>query len=288
MIEAAILPAHEPMWRNMSRTKPKYEIAPDGLPARRVGRWVERKDHYVDRFATIFANGMKNKWPSRGYIELFAGPGESFDRARRIFVPGSAIRALDRNFTHFAFVDIDPIATTALRERIRVHGRETVAPVFQADCNAAVHDIRAAIPPKALSLAFIDPTNWQVRLSTVEALVKDRQVDLLMTFHAGGMRRMEHMASADLDAFFGTNKWRNALKCPRWQRVDALLGLYNRQLEPFGYLPSSTYRVPVKNSRNVAMYELVVFSKNPRGIDFWRKTIGGDDESGQRSLWDGL
>ena len=81
---------------------------------------MARKDHYVDRFAAIFGNGMKKKSPARGYIELFAGPGESFDRARRVFVPGSAIRALRQNFTHYAFVDIDPIATNALRERIRI------------------------------------------------------------------------------------------------------------------------------------------------------------------------
>lgn len=272
----------------MPKTKPGYETAPDGLPARRVGRWVARKDHYVDKFATIFANGMKNKWPARGYIELFAGPGESFDRVRRVFVRGSAIRALDHNFTHHAFVDIDPIATTALRERIRARGREAIAPVFQADCNAAVREIRAAIPPNALSLAFVDPTNWQVRLSTIEALVRDRPVDLLMTFHAGSMLRMEKLANADLDAFFGTDEWRRILEGPRRERVAALLALYNRQLQPFGYLPSSTDRVAVRNRNNVAMYQLVVFSKNQRGIDFWRKAMAGVDESGQSSLWDGL
>lgn len=268
----------------MPKSKPKYETAPDGLPARSVGRWVERKDHYVDRFAAIFGNGMKNKWPARGYIELFAGPGQSFDRARHVFVPGSAIRALRQNFTHYAFVDIDPIATNALRERIRILGREAVAPVIQGDCNAAVGAIRGAIPANALSLAFVDPTNWQVRLSTIEALVKDRPVDLLMTFHAGSMLRMEQLANDDLDAFFGTDEWGEVLRGPRRERVAALLALYNRQLEPFGYLPSSTERVHVKNSRNVAMYELVVFSKNQRGIDFWRKAMAGVDESGQSSL----
>lgn len=270
----------------MAGTRPKYVEAPDGLPARVVGPWVTRKVYYVDRHATIFATGMSGKWEHRGYVELFAGPGCSFDRVRREFVAGSAIRALERHFTHYAFVDIDRQATTALEERIRRLGKQAVAPVFLRDCNEAVAQIRDAIPADALTLAFVDPTSWQVKLSTVAALVQDRVVDLLMTFHAGSMRRMARVPARDLDAFFGTGEWREALKRPRWERVDALLGLYNRQLESLGYLPSSTYRVPVKNRPNVAMYELVVFSRHARGVDFWRKAIAGADESGRHGFWD--
>jgi hypothetical protein len=68
-----------------------------------------------------------------------------------------------------------------------------------------------------------------------------------------------------------------------------LLSLYNRQLARFGYLESWQHRVPVKNSRGVAMYQLVMFSKHARGVDFWRKSIARDpDPSGQTSLFDWL
>jgi three-Cys-motif partner protein len=96
--------------------------------------------------------------------------------------------------------------------------------VFQTDCNSAVPAIHGVIPADALTLAFVDPTSWQVRLSTIEALTKDRRVDLLMTFHAGSMKRLARTASAPaLDAFFGTGDWRAALKCPRPERMEALL-----------------------------------------------------------------
>jgi three-Cys-motif partner protein len=163
-----------------------------------------------------------------------------------------------------------------------------VAPVILADCNAAVPAIHAAVPSDALTLAFIDPTSWQVHFSTIEALARDRRVDLLMTFHAGSMKRLIHMASSPaLDAFFGTDEWHDALKAPLYERMEALLRLYNRQLTRLGYLDSWQLRVPVKNSRGVAMYQLVMFSKHPRGLDFWRKSIGGDpDPSGQTRLSD--
>jgi three-Cys-motif partner protein len=264
-------------------SKTKYEVAPDGLDARVVGPWVLRKDHYVDRIAKLFSTGMKNKWPVRGYIELFAGPGLSYDEDRHAFIEGSAMRALSRNFTHYAFVDIDDRATNALN--VRIAGRPRIA-VIQKDCNDAVADIRAAIPRNGLSLAFIDPTNWQVRLETIGDLVAGRRVDLLVTFHAQSMFRMKRIPSPELDAFFGTPEWRSALLCAGWERVDALLGLYNRQLSQFGYLESWRDRVSVRNRENRVIYQLAYFSKDERGVDFWRKAISGVDESGQQSFWD--
>jgi three-Cys-motif partner protein len=264
--------------------KNKYWTAPDGLPARDVGPWVARKDHYVDQQAVMFTTAMKNKWPRRAYVELFSGPGMSYDRSRRLFVPGSALRALERNFTHYAFVDRDSIATTALAERIRRLGKD--APVIARDCNAAVADIRSVIPHNALTLAFIDPTNFQARFSTVAALVDGRPVDLLLTFHAGILPRLDHLDPKVVNLFFDTDRWHAALRVPRWERVDAMLGLYNAQLQQLGYLPSWSLRVPVKNTKNVSMYDLVVFSKHPRGVDLWGKVASGADPSGQRGFWD--
>lgn len=269
--------------------RPKYVTAPDGLPARVVGPWVSRKVQFVDNQTTIFATGMKNRWDRRAYVELFAGPGMSYDRVGREFLAGSAIRALERNFTHYAFVDIDRRAVNALRERISIRGKSAEAPVFQMDCNAAVVSIHRVIPADALTLAFVDPTSWQVRLSTIEALSKDRFVDLLMTFHAGSMKRLAHIPSPALDAFFGTDEWRNALASPWWERLERLLVLYNRQLAQFGYRESWQHRVAVKNSRGVAMYQLVMFSRHARGVEFWQKSIARDAHpSGQTSLFDFL
>jgi len=49
--------------------------ASDGLPARCVGQWSKDKCYYIGRYAAIFSAGMKDKFPKRDYIDLFAGPG---------------------------------------------------------------------------------------------------------------------------------------------------------------------------------------------------------------------
>ncbi len=270
----------------MPTAKTEYRHGPDGLPARVVGPWVERKVHYVDRYAAILASGMKNLWERRAYVELFAGPGISYDRGHHQFIEGSALRALKMVFTDWAFVDLDPIASTALSQRISRRDQTGRATVLLGDCNDVIPEVRAAIPSDALTLAFIDPTNWQVRLSTIAALTDSRRIDLLMTFHEGSMRRVGHLEDCNLDDFFGTGAWREALKRPRHERLDALLGLYNNKLAELGYLPSSNLRVAVKNTKGVVMYDLVLFSRHPRGIDFWQKAINGPDEAGLRGFWD--
>jgi three-Cys-motif partner protein len=253
----------------------------DGLPVRVVGPWVNRKVYYVDRAADILTRGMSGKW-RLAYVELFAGPGRSWDRGHHAFLDGSAIRALEKPFRDYVYVDIDPDATAALTERVRRRGGSAV--IFTGDCNDVIKDVRARLPDPGLTLAFIDPTSWQIRFDTVEQLVADRRVDLLMTFTAGFMKRVGHYEAASLTAFFGTDEWRSALGRPRWERVAALVELYNSRLRALGYLPSAARGVTVRNTRGAPMYQLVLFSRNPRGIDFWEKAIGGPTETGQYPL----
>jgi three-Cys-motif partner protein len=151
-----------------------------------------------------------------------------------------------------------------------------------ADCNDAIPAIRAATAG-AISLAFVDPTNWQVRFESIAELVRDRRVDLLFTFHHGAMRRVRDADA--LDAFFDNSQWRRLVKLPKREVAGALVELYNRQLERLGYLDTHLHRVPVRNRKNVVMYDLVVFTRDPRGVDFWRKTLSAPDEVGQRGFW---
>lgn len=253
----------------------------DGLPVRSVGGWVHQKAHYVDRYARMFATGMKYKWPQRAYVELFAGPGRSWDRDGHVYVDGSAIRALGAEFTDYVFVDLDREATAALAERSRRLGRAPC--MIQGDCNEVIDQVIAAIPRTSLSLCFVDPTNWQVRFDTVTKLVSARKVDLLLTFMYSSMRRVELCDPPALTAFFGTDAWRNELRRPRWQQLDALLSLYSDKLEALRYLPSYSRRVILGNGRSWR-YALVLFSRDHRGVDFWEKSIGGPAEDGQLSL----
>lgn len=245
-------------------TRTEYRIDKDGLVARVVGPWVVRKTHFVDRYVGIFTNAMKAKWKRRVYIELFAGPGRSFNKKTREFMDGSALRALRAGFTDYIFVDVDKRATDALQQRVdQIQHGKTVW-VINNDCNAAVDDVLKHIPRGALTLAFIDPTNWQVTFDTVKRLTSGNRMDLIVTFHYGSMKRVETQNPIGLTRFFGTPKWRNGRGAEYWYR------LYNEQLQGLGYLSDCyTDSETVKNTKHVPMYGLVFFTKNKLGREFW-------------------
>lgn len=267
----------------MARAERPLVQGDDGLPARDVGGWEDRKAYYVDRYSHLFAQGMKNKWPRRAYIELFAGPGRCWNRETGEFSEGSAIRALSAPFTDYVFVDQKKRVAATLDERVSRLGK--TATVIEGDCNEAIGQVIASIPPRALTLAFVDPTNWQVRLDTIRTLATSRKADLLFTFMHGSMKRVERHDPAALTAFFGTPDWKQRLGGASWEVLDDLASLYNDQLAPLGYLPSYSRREIVKVGKNVPLYALILFSRHPRGVEFWTKALSGPTENGQQQMF---
>jgi three-Cys-motif partner protein len=203
-------------------------------------------------------------------------------------VAGSAIRALDLGFTDYVFVDRDARATAALSARIAAHPKAALARVRTGDCNALVDEVRSLLPRKALTLAFLDPTAWQISFDTVARLAEDRKVDLLLTFHAFKLVRVAHLQVDQVNAFFGTDEWRPIVLQPSSYRiVEDLAALYNRQLATLGYLESYQHRVAFRNAKNSSLYQLVGFSRNPVGLKFWAEASKAN-ESGQRQFRLGL
>lgn len=195
------------------------------------------------------------------------------------------MRAMRAEFTDYFFVDIDPLATSALRQRAR--GISSFSPplILTADCNRVVDTIVSAIPP-GVAMTFIDPTNWQVRFATVAKLAAVRRMDLLFTFHVGGLKRVGRLDVPAVDAFFPPGSdWHGALRRPREARVQALIEIYLRGLAPFGYHSEGVAWTPVMNTTGATIYVMVVFSKHPLGLKFWREATDVD-EHGQMSLWE--
>lgn len=271
----------------MPARRTEWVTASDGLDARVVGGWVRRKVHHVDRLLDIFGTAMRNKWPSLGYAELFAGPGLSFDRLAGDYITGSSRRAVGAKFTHYAFNDLDPRATAALSARLTADAVRKPYSVYTHDCNAVVPLIRASLPANGLSLVFVDPTAFQIKMDSLIELSRDRHLDMLVTFHVGSLLRVGGREAPVVDAFFGTHRWRDAFKGPRSERVRRLVETYNGELtRRGGYMPDAFENaVLVKNGRGVTMYYLVLFSRHPLGAKFWHEAAVVD-ELGQQTLWE--
>jgi three-Cys-motif partner protein len=271
----------------MTKAPSEYVIDPvDGLPARVVREWARRKHHYLERYADIFATGMK-KFPRRAYLDLFAGPGRCFEKETGETYDGSPLIGLRRNFTDHIYVELEDKAAAALDARCSPWKRERYVTVIPGDCNAKIDEVIGHLPRFGITFAFIDPTNWQISFDTIRRLTATRRVDLLVSFFGPSMKRVAALDQPRVDAFFGTKAWQTD---PRFLGPDhrptlsGLLACYREQLAGIGYLNQISAReIEVKNSKNVPMYLMAFFSKHPLGYTFWDR-ITTEDEKGQIAL----
>ena len=67
----------------------RWVVEDDGLFCQEVGPWAETKHNLVSYYGRLFSTGMKDKWDSRIYIELYAGAGYSRIRETLRIVAGS-------------------------------------------------------------------------------------------------------------------------------------------------------------------------------------------------------
>jgi three-Cys-motif partner protein len=256
-----------------------------GRPRDRI--WVsDPHDHYLERYADIFATGMK-KFPRRAYLDLFAGPGRCFEKETGETYDGSPLIGLRRNFTDHIYVELEDKAAAALDARCSPWKRERYVTVIPGDCNAKIDEVIGHLPRFGITFAFIDPTNWQISFDTIRRLTATRRVDLLVSFFGPSMKRVAALDQPRVDAFFGTKAWQTD---PRFLGPDhrptlsGLLACYREQLAGIGYLNQISAReIEVKNSKNVPMYLMAFFSKHPLGYTFWDR-ITTEDEKGQIAL----
>ena len=261
----------------------------DSYPVRPVGPWAIEKLDYLRGYALIFNRGMKNRWQSRIYLDLFSGPGRNWVRLRSREIEGSPLIAVNcpEPFTSFVFNDLEPISVQALQDRLASLGIQ--AEYLNYECNdpQLIDKVQALIAPTALSFAFIDPTKWQIRFRTLEALTRNRRMDLLITFHTGSIKRVATRWPQVLDDFFGGSEWRieyqRAFVSGLRQVSRVLLDLYEKKLHSIGYLDVDDH-VLIRNTKSVPLYHLIFASKHRRGLDFWRASTTRDP-SGQARLF---
>ncbi|MSQ33624.1 MAG: three-Cys-motif partner protein TcmP [Dehalococcoidia bacterium] len=130
------------------------ELHSDGHPLLELGPWSQQKIFYLQRYADMFSTGMKNHWPTRAYIDLFAGPGIYRVRSSPDEVnDGSSLVVLKQKtpFTHYAFVDSDEGHVKALQARMANLAPGSQKKAFPGNCNdlGIVSQLLAFIPRNA-------------------------------------------------------------------------------------------------------------------------------------------
>jgi len=273
--------------------KIKYEdgICPyipgeDHLPLRCVGFWAKEKLYYLGRYMAVFNASMKDKWPKRAYIELFAGPGLGIIRNSGQITKGSPLLAIEQAvpFGRSVFVDINTEALSALEKRAMQLRPGAAIRFIPRDCNSAIDEIRTGIDSTYLVLTFIDPTSMQAKFSTIKNLTQGLRMDLIINFPLQAINRSYTYAlqgyEQKYDDFFGTNEWKLILKgYSDFRSVGArLLDLYKNQLRSIGYgqisdltdrQSSESGEILVRGPKNIPLYYLIFAGKHKIAYKFW-------------------
>ena len=269
-------------------TGQETEFGTDGLPVLMQGSWSQDKLYFVDYFSSLFNGGMKNRWPIRAYVDLFAGPGLCKDRSTGNEFFGSPLAALNCKtpFTHLFFNDIDEGFIRALSQRQKRLYPSANVEYLNLDCNQAAQAIATRIPKSALTLVFVDGWNYEMQFDSLAYLGRRSSTDLIVTFHTVPIKRNAHHSIEAVDAFLDDKDWREHLKSqsdisnpPTTVLIDTFRKGLKRKL---GYTQFGE-PMSIKNSKGSTIFHLLFASKHPKGLDFWEKS-STKLRSGQRVM----
>lgn len=257
----------------------------DDLSTPPVGGWSEDKYRHVQHYAEIFATSMKNKWPCRVYVDLFAGAGRSKLRESGAIVPSSPLLALGIRdpFDKYVFCDADPVKLDALRQRVEREYPNAKVDYVDRDVNESVDEVLAKIPLHrtgygVLTFCFADPYGLRnLRFATLKRL-SERLVDCLVLIPSGmeARRFWEELNEPDnptLDVFLGTTSWREEAKTTKLNPLDFVTDQFGRRMATLGYRYAGLSEALLVRStaKNLALYDLVLFSRSKLGERFWRE-----------------
>lgn len=268
----------------------------DLLPVRECGSWTEDKLYFWSKYIDITTTAMVGNPKWKGglvYVDLFAGPGVCKVRGTGKRLPGSPLIAAHapKAFTRIIAAEIEDENVHALRTRLRATTAAGSSVVLRGDCNAIVDQIAAEVPPRSLTLAFVDPPGFDAHFETLRRLAFARRVDFLILFadSIDLVRNLEKYASeqgSKVDQMFGPQcNWRAAFaqlqdRTPAKVR-ELFESMYQEQIRTqLGYKGLRTR--PISGPHG-PLYRLIYASKDERGLDFWDKTVS-KDRGGQGSL----
>lgn len=262
----------------------------DGLAAPEVGPWTEEKHRLVSLYSTLFSSGMRRKWATRVYVELYAGAGFGRVKGKSKFILGSPLLAtqLKDQFDKYVFCEERLENLEALRSRATRIAPNADITYIHGNCNKRIADIIAAIPrgskeSSVLSLCFADPFDISLEFETIRSLARARLIDFLVLLALGmdASRNYEHYVREDrdkVDRFLGSVSWRERWAKAQWDAVKFtrfLADEFTASMTALQYIPPPHYKMKeVKlQSKNVPLYKLALFSRHERAYKYWDEVL---------------
>ena len=261
----------------------------DGLLVPDVGPWSADKHYFLGRYLDAFTTAMRKKrWNGLHYIDLFAGAGIENVQGKGLDWGSPLLAAqLPHQFSRLHLCELMRTKFEALRERLPRFVQSETPQLICGDANVEVVSVVEAIPPRSLSVAFLDPYGLDLHFDTLGQLAS-RRVDLIIFFpdHLDALRNCryvyEETPDSKLDRVLGTTTWRAKLDTEPPDRWASLFSeLYVEQIRTLGYDHFEYERVTMPNGR--FLYRLIFCSRDATGTQIWRN-VARDKANGQRGF----
>jgi len=266
------------------------------MPVQCVGQWVEDKYFFLERYlnATREARRKFSDKKNAVFIDLFAGPGRCIIKDNQTEIDSGGLRALQRTeapFNEYYYFDIAKHNVDALDKRT---ADKTGVHLNKGDSNVLVTQLVKDLLKKSFRyhFAFVDPFGPDgLRFETLRELARLQRMDMLIHFPIGAIKRNlpSWINSKDtiLDSFLGTTIWRDKLRgASKSNTFKILIDIFKQQLESIGY-PDEGLRmaaseesiyaglstVPIRNTKEVDLYVLILASKHKLAQKIWSSVI---------------
>ena len=270
----------------MEKFNAQIEVIPDDLYTPIVREWSLEKYKLAGSYCDIFTSGMKQKWNQLIYIDLFAGAGYAKIKETGKVYKNSALIAMSIPvpFTKYILCEQDNVRFDALSERVKRDFSHLNYELIKGDSNLNVNKVLRAIPPfgkgnTLLPFCFVDPYSLNLKFSTIQALGRGLMDFLILqALHMDANRNFDTYLQEEntiIADYLGVKEWRTLFekdgKIYRKDFVKFLADQYQHQMSKLGYQKVKLMHQIRSNEKNLPLYYLAFYSKNERGVDFFKK-----------------
>jgi three-Cys-motif partner protein len=270
----------------MNKFDPQIEVISDGQHTPTVRQWSLEKYKLVGSYCDIFTSGMKNKWDQLVYIDLFAGAGYAKIKETGKIFRNSALLAMSipSPFTKYILCEQDDERFEALEARVKRDFSHLNYELIKGDNNLNFSKVVNAIPKfkkgnTLLPFCFVDPYSLNLNFATIKSLSSGLMDFLILqALHMDANRNFELYIKDEntrISEYLGIANWRELFEKDgakyRIDFVKFLADQYQDQMEKLGYQKAKHMHQIRSNEKNLPLYYLSFYSKNPRGVDFFKK-----------------
>lgn len=270
-------------------------LADDGFYTPVVKRHSIEKIRLHNYYVSIFTTAMRQLWEQLAYVGLYAGSGRARIEESGEIIETTALGAfrVTYPFTKYILVDNDLQCIQALEHRIGALDDSYDVTLIHEDVFRAVPKVVGAMPPfsrdrRLLSFCFIDPFSAALDFEVIRELGTRYRMDFLILLMLGRDLRtnfrqyLENPDDQRIARLIDDPEWRQewaSRQLPDQDLIPFVFEKFDAAMTRLGYEAAEKreahpIRIPGKN---VFLYSLVLYSKDPLAKKFWKAARSGVD-----------